>query len=93
MQLTSLDWIVIAICLAAAFAPALVFARRASTGTAEFFASGRSAPWWLIGTSMVATTFSTDTPNQVTHFVRTKGLALNCARWAFLLTVMLTVLF
>ena len=93
MQLTSLDWIVIALCLAAAFAPALFFARRASTGTAEFFASGRSAPWWLIGTSMVATTFSTDTPNLVTDFVRTKGVAMNWAWWAFLLTGMLTVFF
>ncbi len=93
MQLASIDWVVIAICLAAAFAPALYFARRASTGTAEFFASGRSAPWWLIGTSMVATTFSTDTPNLVTDFVRTKGVAQNWEWWAFLLTGMMTVFF
>ncbi len=93
MQLTSIDWIVIAVCLGAAFAPALFFARRAGSGTAEFFASGRSAPWWLIGTSMVATTFSTDTPNLVTDFVRTKGVAMNWAWWAFLLTGMATVFF
>jgi Na+/proline symporter len=93
MQLASIDWVVIAICLVAAFAPALYFARRASTGTAEFFASGRSAPWWLIGTSMVATTFSTDTPNLVTDFVRTKGVAQNWEWWAFLLTGMMTVFF
>ena len=93
MQLVSIDWVVIAICLAAAFAPALFFARRAGKGTAEFFASGRAAPWWLIGTSMVATTFSTDTPNLVTDFVRTKGVAQNWAWWAFLLTGMLTVFF
>jgi len=93
MQLASIDWVVIAVCLAAAFAPALYFARRASTGTAEFFASGRSAPWWLIGTSMVATTFSTDTPNLVTDFVRTKGVAQNWEWWAFLLTGMMTVFF
>jgi len=93
MQLASIDWVVIAICLAAAFAPALFFARRASTGTAEFFVSGRSAPWWLIGTSMVATTFSTDTPNLVTDFVRTGGVSQNWAWWAFLLTGMLTVFF
>ena len=93
MQLASIDWVVIAICLAAAFAPALFFARRASTGTAEFFASGRSAPWWLIGTSMAATTFSTDTPNLVTDFVRTGGVSQNWAWWAFLLTGMLTVFF
>jgi len=93
MQLVSIDWFVIAICLAAAFAPAVFFARRAGTGTTEFFASGRAAPWWLIGTSMVATTFSTDTPNLVTDFVRTKGVAQNWAWWAFLLTGMMTVFF
>jgi SSS family solute:Na+ symporter len=93
MQLASIDWVVIVICLAAAFAPAVFFARRASTGTAEFFVSGRSAPWWLIGTSMVATTFSTDTPNLVTDFVRTGGVSQNWAWWAFLLTGMLTVFF
>ena len=93
MQLTSLDWIVIAGCLLVAFAPAVFFARRAGKGTAEFFASGRAAPWWLIGTSMVATTFSTDTPNLVTNFVRTDGVAGNWRWWAFLLTGMMTVFF
>ena len=93
MQLATVDWIVISICLAAAFAPAIFFARRASRGTDEFFASGRAAPWWLIGTSMVATTFSTDTPNLVTDFVRTNGVAQNWEWWAFLLTGMMTVFF
>jgi Na+/proline symporter len=93
MQLASIDWIVIAVCLSAAFAPAVFFARRAGRGTAEFFASGRAAPWWLIGTSMVATTFSTDTPNLVTDFIRTKGVSQNWAWWAFLLTGMMTVFF
>jgi SSS family solute:Na+ symporter len=93
MQLASIDWVVIAICLAAAFAPAVFLARRAGRGTEEFFASGRSAPWWLIGTSMVATTFSTDTPNLVTDFVRTKGVSQNWEWWAFLLTGMMTVFF
>jgi Na+/proline symporter len=93
VQLATVDWIVIAVSLAAAFAPAVFFARRASTGTTEFFASGRSAPWWLIGTSMVATTFSTDTPNLVTDFVRTNGVSQNWAWWAFLITGMMTVFF
>jgi len=93
MQLASIDWIVIAVCLAAAFAPALYYARRASENTTEFFATGRTAPWWLIGTSMVATTFSTDTPNLVTDFVRTNGVSQNWEWWAFLLTGMLTVFF
>ncbi len=91
MQLNALDWWVVVACLAAAFAPALWFARRASRGTDEFFASGRSAPWWLIGTSMVATTFSTDTPNLVTDLVRGGGIAANWAWWAFLVTGMATV--
>jgi len=91
MQLDRLDVLVIGVCLAAAFAPAVFFARQASRGTSEFFASGRAAPWWLAGTSMVATTFSTDTPNLVTDLVRTGGVAANWAWWAFLLTGMLTV--
>ncbi len=93
MQLETIDWIVIVLCLGAAFAPAAYFARRAGKGTTEFFASGRAAPWWLIGTSMVATTFSTDTPNLVTDFVRTNGVSQNWAWWAFLLTGMMTVFF
>lgn len=91
MQLNALDWWVVCLCLAAAFAPALLFARRAGRGTDEFFASGRAAPWWLIGTSMVATTFSTDTPNLVTDLVRTGGVSANWAWWAFLVTGMATV--
>lgn len=93
MQLNALDWWVVAACLAAAFAPALWFARRAGRGTDEFFASGRAAPWWLIGTSMVATTFSTDTPNLVTDLVRGGGVSANWAWWAFLVTGMATVFF
>jgi Na+/proline symporter len=93
MQLVAIDWVVIVVSLVAAFSPAVFFARRAGRGTAEFFASGRSAPWWLVGTSMVATTFSTDTPNLVTDFVRTNGVAQNWAWWSFLLTGMLTVFF
>ncbi|MBU2501548.1 Na+:solute symporter [bacterium] len=91
MQLNALDWWVVAGCLAVAFAPALWFARRAGRGTDEFFASGRAAPWWLIGTSMVATTFSTDTPNLVTDLVRNGGVSANWAWWAFLVTGMATV--
>jgi len=93
MQLNSLDWLIVVASLVVGFAPAIFFARRAGKGTAEFFASGRAAPWWLIGTSMVATTFSTDTPNLVTDFVRSKGVAYNWAWWSFLLTGMLTVFF
>ena len=93
MQLTSLDWIIVALSIAVSFAPALWLARRASSRTAEFFTSGRAAPWWLVGVPMVATTFSTDTPNLVTNIVREGGVAGNWAWWAFLLTGMTTVFF
>jgi len=73
--------------------PALFYMRRARSSTTEYFTSGRSAPWWLVGTSMVATTFSTDTPNLVTDFVRTRGVSYNWVWWAFLLTGMATVFF
>jgi SSS family solute:Na+ symporter len=93
MTLTTLDWTIVVISLAIAFAPALWLARRAGSSTTEFFTSGRAAPWWLIGVSMVATTFSTDTPNLVTNLVRDGGVAANWAWWSFLLTGMLTVFF
>src|SRR6476620_8161276 len=67
--------------------------RRAGSSTTEFFTSGRAAPWLLIGGSMVATTFSTDTPNLVTNLVREHGVANNWQWWAFLLTGMATVFF
>jgi len=93
MQLTTLDWLIVAGLTIVSFFPALVLARRGGSSTAEFFTSGRSAPWWLIGVSMVATTFSTDTPNLVTNLVREHGVANNWAWWAFLLTGMMTVFF
>src|SRR5215813_802166 len=71
-----------------------VYGGRASGKSAEeFFLSGRSMPWWLLGISMVATTFSTDTPNLVTGLTRTHGVAGNWLWWAFLLTCMLTAFF
>ena len=93
MNLTTLDWLVVAVSVAVAFIPALFFARRGGSNTSEFFTSGRAAPWWLVGVSMVATTFSTDTPNLVTDLVRQKGVANNWAWWSFLLTGMMTVFF
>ena len=66
-------------------------ARRSSKSAADFFLSGRSMPWWLLGVSMVACTFSCDTPNLVTDIVRTQGVSGNWCWWAFLLTGMLTV--
>ena len=93
MQLVTLDWVIVVLAIVVSFLPAIVLARRAGTSTAEFFTSGRAAPWWLIGVSMVATTFSNDTPNLVTNLVRENGVANNWAWWAFLLTGMMTVFF
>ena len=66
-------------------------AKKASKSAEDFFLSGRSMPWWLLGVSMVACTFSCDTPNLVTDIVRTKGVAGNWVWWAYLLTGMMTV--
>ncbi len=93
MQLTTLDWVIVLVSIALSFAPAIYLMRRAGSSTTEFFTSGRAAPWWLIGGSMVATTFSTDTPNLVTNLVREGGVANNWVWWAFLLTGMSTVFF
>lgn len=93
MQLQWIDWVVIIVALAVCFIPSLFFGRRSGKSTAEFFASGRSVPWWLIGISMVATTFSSDTPNLVTDIVRRHGVAGNWVWWAFALTSVATVFF
>jgi SSS family solute:Na+ symporter len=88
-----LDWIIVAATLLVCFVPALFFGRRAGRSTSEFFASGRAVPWWLGGLSMVATTFSSDTPNLVTDIVRRNGVAGNWVWWAFVLTGVMTVFF
>jgi Na+/proline symporter len=93
MRLQTIDWIIALLSVAICFAPALFFGKRSGKNTAEFFASGRSVPWWLAGLSMVATTFSSDTPNLVTNFVRTQGVAGNWQWWAFTLTGVATVFF
>jgi solute:Na+ symporter, SSS family len=88
-----IDWIVVVVSLVICFAPALFFGRRAGRSTSEFFVSGRAVPWWLAGLSMVATTFSSDTPNLVTDIVRRTGVAGNWVWWAFVLTGLSTVFF
>ena len=93
MQLHTIDWIIAFLSIAICFVPALFFGKRSGKNTAEFFASGRSVPWWLAGISMVATTFSSDTPNLVANFVRTQGVAGNWQWWAFTLTGVATVFF
>lgn len=93
MQLTTLDWAVVAAYGVIALGVGLYFARRAGRGSEDFFLAGRSLPWWLLGTSMVATTFSTDTPNLVADLVRNGGVSQNWVWWCFLITGMCTVFF
>ena len=93
MNITWIDWVIVAASILICFVPALFLAKRSSGSTAEFFASGRSVPWWLAGLSMVATTFSSDTPNWVTEQVRKYGVAGNWQWWAFVLTGVATVFF
>lgn len=88
-----IDWVIVVALMLLCFVPSLFFGRRSGKNTAEFFASGRSVPWWLVGISLVATTFSSDTPNLVTDIVRRQGVAGNWVWWAFALTSMATVFF
>lgn len=91
MILSLSDWIIIIGFFILSLIIGLFASRTSGKSYAEFFLSGRSMPWWLLGVSMVATTFSCDTPNLVTDLVRQRGVAGNWAWWAFLLTGMLTV--
>ncbi|MFK7962020.1 MAG: sodium:solute symporter family protein [Phycisphaerales bacterium] len=89
-MLTRLDWTIVGACLVISLGIGLAAARRAGRSSSEFFLSGRDMPWWLLGVSMVATTFATDTPNLVAGLVRSDGVAGNWVWWAFLLSGMLT---
>ncbi len=91
MQLSTLDWSIIAAFFLVSLLIGLIVSRKAGSSAKEFFLSGRNMPWWLLGISMVATTFSADTPNLVTDIVRKNGVSGNWVWWAFLLTGMLTV--
>ena len=90
MELTTLDWVIVAGYFALALAIGLWASRDAGKSAKSFFLAGRNMPWWLLGISMVATTFSTDTPKLVTGLVREQGVSGNWGWWAFLLTGMLT---
>lgn len=91
MALTNLDWSFVVAFFVFSLAVGVYASRKAGSSSSEFFLSGRNMPWWLLGISMVATTFSADTPNLVTDIVRKNGVAGNWVWWAFLLTGMLTV--
>jgi SSS family solute:Na+ symporter len=91
MLLHRIDWLIIVLYFIVSLVVGVIYSRRAGSSTAEYFVGGRTQPWWLLGVSMVATTFSTDTPNLVTDMVRQHGVSGNWMWWAFLLTGMLTV--
>jgi len=91
MNLSALDYSIIAGFFSIVLIIGIVVSKKSGQSSAEYFLSGRSMPWWLLGFSMVATTFSTDTPNLVTDIVRTNGVSGNWVWWAFLLTGLLTV--
>ena len=91
MNLSILDWSVIAAYFLFNLGIGIYYARRARGNTMEFFLSGRDVPWWLAGTSMVATTFAADTPLAVTGFVAKNGIAGNWLWWNFVMSGMLTV--
>jgi len=91
MHVSNLDWTIVAAVLTVTLSIGIYTSRKAGRSSTEFFLSGRTMPWWLLGLSMVATTFSTDTPNFVTNLVRERGVSANWEWWAFLITGMLTV--
>jgi len=90
VRLGTLDWVIVVAILSVSLSIGVLVSRRAGASSSSFFLSGRSMPWWLLGTSMVATTFSTDTPNLVAEITRTNGVAGNWIWWAFLITGMFT---
>jgi SSS family solute:Na+ symporter len=90
-HLQTLDWIVITAYVILTLALGLAFRKRASSSTEEYFLSGRSLPWWVLGTSMVATTFAADTPLAVTGFIRDHGIWYNWFGWHYVLSQMLAV--
>ena len=91
MKLAPIDWILIIVFFSIVLAIGIIVSKKSGKNTSEYFLSNRSLPWWLLGFSMVATTFSTDTPNLVTDIVRNNGVSGNWVWWAFLLTGLLTV--
>ncbi len=93
MQLTFVDWLVVALYFLFNIGIGLYYKARAGKNVSEFFLSGRNVPWWLAGTSMVATTFAADTPLVVTGFVARNGIAGNWVWWNFVASGMLTVFF
>lgn len=91
MHLELIDWIIIGLFFVIVLSIGWIASKTAGDSTDEFFLGGRAMPWWLLGVSMVACTFSADTPNLVTGMVRENGVVKNWAWWVFLVTGMITV--
>ncbi|MGA0211627.1 MAG: sodium:solute symporter family protein [Flavobacteriaceae bacterium] len=91
MEIAMLDWLIIFLFFGISLGVGIYVSKTSGESANAFFLSGRSMPWWMLGLSMVATTFSTDTPNLVTDLVRTNGVSGNWVWWAFLITGLLTV--
>jgi len=91
MILKNIDWIILIVFLIIFAGIGLITSRKGGKDSASFFLSGRNMPWWILGISMVATTFSLGTPNLITDMVRTGGVAQNWLWWCFLISGMLTV--
>lgn len=94
MKLATIDWVIILGMMVVYVIIGRVVAKRSSKSVDDFFLSGRNMPWWILGISMVATTFAADTPGLITDFIRSKGgVYFNWVWWSMLLTGMLTVFF
>ena len=91
MKINNVDWMIIIFIMTITVIVGIYSSKKASKDTNQFFLSGKKMPWWLLGISMVATTFSTDTPNLVTDIVRNNGVSGNWVWWAFMITGFLTV--
>ena len=91
MNISTVDWGIILLYFVLSTGIAIIYSRRAGRNTREFFLSGRNLPWWIAGTTMVATTFAADTPLAVTELVAKNGIAGNWLWWNMLFGGMLTV--
>lgn len=91
MELSTIDWVIVIAFFALSLVVGLAVSRKSGQDFSSFFLAGRNMPWWLLGISLVATTFSTDTPNLVADITRSNGVVGNWVWWAFLLTGMVTV--
>ncbi len=90
--LSTVDWIIVIVYLLLSLGIGVYFTKRASKSMADYFVSGRNLPWWIIGTSMVATTFAADTPLVVTGWVRTDGIWKNWFWWNYLFSHVIILL-